>query len=298
MIAASLAYLASRQGDNIALFAYRDSIVEAIEPGHRSGQLARLLQALSRLRPAGGADHDGLLQSITLHMRNRGLVIYLSDMLEAEESLPRQLSALQFRHCDCLAIQVLDPDERDLPHHYPVRYVDSETEARRHHLRRHHPSSISSVHGCLSSWPQECFWPSSGGLLVPAHNRSSGPRPGQVPEQAGGHHLKCLLLPTVYFLFALAGLAVPVILHLINREMVVDLKFPSVRFIDKTQLPRREKRRLRDLLLLLLRMALFAAVVLAFAQPIRITPQAAMAEERQLRQTVYVLDASSSMAEE
>ena len=129
MIAASLAYLASRQGDNIALFAYQDSIVEAVEPGHRSGQLLRFLQALSRLRPAGGADHDGLLQSITHHMRNRGLVIYLSDMLEAEESLPRQLRSLRFRHCDCLAIQVLDPDERDLPHTYPVRYVDSETKA-------------------------------------------------------------------------------------------------------------------------------------------------------------------------
>ncbi len=98
------------------------------------------------------------------------------------------------------------------------------------------------------------------------------------------------------FLFALAGLAVPVILHLINRELAVDLKFPSVRFIHKARLPRREKRRLRDLLLLLLRLALFAAVVLAFAQPIWITPVPATAEERQLRQTVYVLDASSSMA--
>lgn len=98
------------------------------------------------------------------------------------------------------------------------------------------------------------------------------------------------------FLFALAGLAVPVILHLINRELAVDLKFPSVRFIGKARLPRREKRRLRDLLLLLLRLALFAAVVLAFAQPIWISPQASLAEDRQLRQTVYVVDASSSMA--
>ena len=98
------------------------------------------------------------------------------------------------------------------------------------------------------------------------------------------------------FLIALAGLTVPVILHLIDRELAVDLKFPSVRFIGKARLPRREKRRLRDLLLLLLRLTLFASVVLAFAQPIWITPQASMAEERQLRQTVYVVDASSSMA--
>ncbi|MCZ6672030.1 MAG: DUF58 domain-containing protein [Verrucomicrobia bacterium] len=127
MIAASLAYLATRQGDNISLFAYQDSIVEALEPGHRNGQLHRFLQALIRLKPEGHANHERLLQSITHHMRSRGLVVYLSDMLEAEETLPRMLQTLRFQHCDCLAMQVLDPDEQDLPHGYPVRYIDSET---------------------------------------------------------------------------------------------------------------------------------------------------------------------------
>lgn len=127
MIAASLAYLATRQGDNIALFAYQDSIVEAIEPGHRNGQLHRFLQALTRLQPTGGANHEKLLQSITHHMRSRGLVVYLSDMLEAEQTLPRMLQNLRFQHCDCLALHILDPDERDLPHGYPIRYIDSET---------------------------------------------------------------------------------------------------------------------------------------------------------------------------
>jgi uncharacterized protein (DUF58 family) len=127
MIAASLAYLATRQGDNISLFAYQDSIVEALEPGHRSGQLHRFLQALTRLKPEGQANHERLLQSITHHMRSRGLVVYLSDMLEAEAILPRMLQTLRFQHCDCLALQILDPDERDLPHAYPIRYIDSET---------------------------------------------------------------------------------------------------------------------------------------------------------------------------
>lgn len=127
MIAASLAYLATRQGDNIALFAYQDSIVEAIEPGHRNSQLLRFLQALTRLKPEGQANHERLLESITHHMRSRGLVVYLSDMLEAEDTLPRMLQNLRFQHCDCLALQILDPDEKDLPHGYPVRYIDSET---------------------------------------------------------------------------------------------------------------------------------------------------------------------------
>ncbi len=98
------------------------------------------------------------------------------------------------------------------------------------------------------------------------------------------------------FLFALAGLAVPILLHLINRELAVSLKFPSIRFIDRSQLPRREKRKLRDLLLLALRLFLFAAIVLAFAKPVWVTPLTTVAEGTTLEQTIYLVDASSSMA--
>jgi len=129
MLAASLAYLATRQGDNIALYAYQDRIVEAVEPGHRNGQLHRFLQSLSRLEARGQADHRGHLNTILHHMRNRGLVVYISDMLESEDDLPEQLKTLRLHHCDCLAIQVLDPDERDLPHAFPARYRDAESGA-------------------------------------------------------------------------------------------------------------------------------------------------------------------------
>ncbi|MDA0349528.1 MAG: BatA domain-containing protein [Verrucomicrobia bacterium] len=98
------------------------------------------------------------------------------------------------------------------------------------------------------------------------------------------------------FLFALAGLAVPILLHLINRELAVNLKFPSIRFIDRSQLPRREKRKLRDLLLLALRLLLFAAIVFAFAKPVWVTPLTTVAEGTTLQQTIYLVDASSSMA--
>jgi hypothetical protein len=98
------------------------------------------------------------------------------------------------------------------------------------------------------------------------------------------------------FLYALAGLAVPILLHLINRELAVNLKFPSIRFIDRSQLPRREKRKLRDLILLALRLLLFAAIVLAFAKPVWVEPLAPAIEGAQLRQTILMVDASSSMA--
>ena len=67
-----------------------------------------------------------------------------------------------------------------------------------------------------------------------------------------------------WFLLGLAGLAVPVVLHLMNREIAVPLRFPSIRFIRVARLPQAGRRRLRDLLLLALRLLLLAAAILPF----------------------------------
>lgn len=127
MAAACIGYLAQRQGDNIGLFAYGEHLREALEPGHRSGQFERFLKGLTRAEPEGSAAHEALLNALSLRLRQRGLVIYLSDMLEAEDSLPRSLAKLRFVHCDVLAIQVLDPDEQHFELPNVARFVDSES---------------------------------------------------------------------------------------------------------------------------------------------------------------------------
>jgi len=98
-----------------------------------------------------------------------------------------------------------------------------------------------------------------------------------------------------WFLLGLAGLAVPVLLHLISRELARPLEFPSIRFLQKAQLPRRERRRLRDLLLLFLRMLLYALLVLSFARPFwkSDTEVAPLADSIPL--DVYLVDSSWSM---
>ncbi|MBC2595566.1 DUF58 domain-containing protein [Ruficoccus amylovorans] len=127
MTAACLAYMAVRQGDNVGLFAYGDTLQEVVPPGHRTGQLDRVLQALTRLRPAGPADHDAMLQTFGNQLRQRSIVIYISDMLEAENLLPEHLKRFRLRHCDTLAVQVLDSDELDLPIEGVARFHDIES---------------------------------------------------------------------------------------------------------------------------------------------------------------------------
>ena len=99
-----------------------------------------------------------------------------------------------------------------------------------------------------------------------------------------------------FFLAGIAALALPVILHMMNREIPTRLVFPSIRFIRRAHLPREGRRQLQDLLVLLLRLLLLAAVVLAFARP-RWRPKRADAPvSGRNTQTIILVDASASMA--
>lgn len=94
-------------------------------------------------------------------------------------------------------------------------------------------------------------------------------------------------------LWAFALLAAPVILHLMKRPQAPAKPFPSLRFLTHTPLPQTGKRRLRDLLPLLLRLALFSLIILFFAAPERVLPET---EPNQLSTTLFVgLDCSASM---
>jgi hypothetical protein len=99
-----------------------------------------------------------------------------------------------------------------------------------------------------------------------------------------------------WFLLGLAFLAVPVVLHLMNREIPRRLVFPSTRFLRRAQLPPEGRRRLRDLLLLLLRLAALAAAVLAFARPtLRRAAAPGRGAEAAGAVTVLLADLSASM---
>lgn len=128
MAGACLVYLAGRQGDNIGFYAYRDTPVTGIAPGHRSGQLQRILAEMTRLKAEGVADHTRAANCLGEALRRRGVVVWISDFLEADDQLQGLLKRFRFAHQECLVIQVLDPDELDLPFDGSVRFEDCETD--------------------------------------------------------------------------------------------------------------------------------------------------------------------------
>jgi uncharacterized protein (DUF58 family) len=127
ILAAIIAHLAIRQGDQAALYLYGESLEEMIPPSRQNSRLAMIHHALSRVQPGGSANHDKVQTYLHQHLRQRGLVILISDMLDSLEVIPPLLARLRARNCDCIAFQVLDPDELDFPREQAARFVDAET---------------------------------------------------------------------------------------------------------------------------------------------------------------------------
>jgi len=100
---------------------------------------------------------------------------------------------------------------------------------------------------------------------------------------------------TPLFLVGLAGLAIPVILHLIQKERKNVVQFPSLMFLRRIPYQSVQRRRIRHWFLLFMRLAALALIVLAFARPfLRRTEIAASASGA--REIVVLLDRSYSMA--
>ncbi|HEY7475260.1 MAG TPA: BatA domain-containing protein [Vicinamibacterales bacterium] len=98
------------------------------------------------------------------------------------------------------------------------------------------------------------------------------------------------------FFVGLAALAVPVIVHLIQRERKDIIEFPSLMFLRKIPYQSVERRRIHNWFLLLLRAAAMALLIAAFARPFLMrNPLQAAAATAGAREIVILLDRSASM---
>lgn len=97
------------------------------------------------------------------------------------------------------------------------------------------------------------------------------------------------------FFVALAGLAIPVLLHLTQREKKQIQRFPSLMFVRKIPYQSVRRRKIQNWLLLLVRLAALALIILAFARPFLSRPDAPIVPGQGAREVVVLLDTSYSM---
>ena len=98
-----------------------------------------------------------------------------------------------------------------------------------------------------------------------------------------------------FFLAGLGALAIPVLIHLINREKKVVVQFPSLMFLHKIPYKSVRRQKIRHLLLLVLRCLALALFVAAFARPWFDRSKATGAGSTSARAVVILIDRSYSM---
>ena len=100
---------------------------------------------------------------------------------------------------------------------------------------------------------------------------------------------------TPLFLAGLGALAIPVLVHLIQREKKRVVEFPSLMFVRRIPYQSVRRRRIRHWGLLAMRLAAVALIVAAFARPFWPQGASATAAVSGTREIVILLDHSASM---
>ena len=98
-----------------------------------------------------------------------------------------------------------------------------------------------------------------------------------------------------FFLLASAAIAVPVFVHLIQRERKRVVQFPSLMFVQKIPYQSVRRRRIRHWALLMMRCAALLLIVAAFARPFLKREIVAAAAVGGTKEIVILLDHSASM---
>src|SRR5438445_4106034 len=100
---------------------------------------------------------------------------------------------------------------------------------------------------------------------------------------------------TPAFLIGLSAIAIPILVHLIQREKKRVIEFPSLMFVRRIPYQSVRRRRIRHWALLLMRAAAIALIVAAFARPFLRQGVVDVAAAGGAREVVILLDQSASM---
>lgn len=125
-IAATLGYLAAQQGDAVGLTTVAEKIIQSIPTKRSAAHLKLILDTLEKTKPQGETLLPAILDELAETLRQRALVVIVSDFFVAPEELKRCFEHLRFRKHDVAAFHLLDPQEIEFAFGRPVRFVDME----------------------------------------------------------------------------------------------------------------------------------------------------------------------------
>ena len=110
-LAASLAYLASRQHDAVGCMVFDDEIRDFRPPSSRLGKLHGVMHSIDAAETGAGTHYERPFKKFREHISKRGLVAVISDFYCDADSLLDGVRPLAWQGQDVVLFHVLDNDE-------------------------------------------------------------------------------------------------------------------------------------------------------------------------------------------
>lgn len=125
-IAGTLGYLASQQGDAVGVTCAAEGIVKHIPAKQSPAHLRLIFDTIEEAVPNGPTQLVQVLHELSETVRQRALVVIISDFFMPPAELSGCFQHLRFRRHDVALFHLLDPLEISFTFHRPMRFVDME----------------------------------------------------------------------------------------------------------------------------------------------------------------------------
>jgi len=125
-LAGTLAYLTSHQGDAVGLYCADKEFHTEIRPKRNARHLRVVLDQLADIKAAGETGLADALHKAAESIRQRALIVVLSDLFIEPEILNSCFQHLRFRKHDVAVFHLLDQTEIDFAFDRPTRFLDLE----------------------------------------------------------------------------------------------------------------------------------------------------------------------------
>lgn len=113
--AASLTYLLQQQQDAVGLVTFSNRIETHLRPGANPNHLKLMLHEMEKTEPSHETDVSDVFLTLAGMLRQRGLVVLVSDLFVELDDLQAMLRQFRQRHHEVIVMHTLHPDELHFP---------------------------------------------------------------------------------------------------------------------------------------------------------------------------------------
>lgn len=129
-LSALLGYLMLSQQDAVGLSIFSDSLREHFKPSAKYSSLQKIFDAIEQTQPYGTTDIVNVLHELAERLKQRGVIIIISDLLNDPEQIVRAFRHFVSKRHQVIVFHLIDPAELEFPFDKLTTFIDPETQER------------------------------------------------------------------------------------------------------------------------------------------------------------------------